>query len=123
MAKSGNWGRSFLQKQTGILETKLNECLEQQTRARGYLADIEKDGLNDPADKANAVLNQELNLRQASGCAEQIFKVSRAIIAIKKGGYGICDDCGEKISRKRLEAAPWATRCTSCQQVEESHGR
>jgi DnaK suppressor protein len=25
--------------------------------------------------------------------------------------FGICDDCGETIPRKRLEAIPWAAYC------------
>jgi DnaK suppressor protein len=30
--------------------------------------------------------------------------------------FGICDDCGETIPRKRLEAIPWAAYCLSCQE-------
>lgn len=30
-----------------------------------------------------------------------------------------CDDCGEEIPRKRLEAVPGATRCITCQGAAE----
>ena len=30
-----------------------------------------------------------------------------------------CDDCGKAIPEKRLEAAPWATRCVVCQSAAE----
>lgn len=30
-----------------------------------------------------------------------------------------CDDCGKPIPEKRLEAAPWATRCVVCQSAAE----
>lgn len=119
MAKFRGWGKGFLQKQKLVLETKLNECLEQQTRVRGYFVNIERDGFNDSADKASAVLEQELRLRQANGCAEQIFKVSHAILAIKARTYGTCDNCREHISKKRLKAIPWANFCTECQDKQE----
>ena len=122
MAKTRGWDSNFLRKQTQLLEAKLDECLEQQTRVRNYLANIEKDGLNDPADKANAVLSQELNLRQANCCAEWIFKVCHAIIAIKSNTYGTCENCGKPIPKIRLEAVPWATECTGCQQTKELRG-
>lgn len=38
-----------------------------------------------------------------------------ALAAIDDGTYGICIECGEKISRKRLESIPGAIRCVDCQ--------
>jgi DnaK suppressor protein len=31
------------------------------------------------------------------------------------GEYGICEDCGQKISAERLQFLPEATRCVACQ--------
>jgi DnaK suppressor protein len=36
-----------------------------------------------------------------------------------EGGYGICEDCGKKISAERLSFLPEATRCVSCQARQE----
>ena len=30
--------------------------------------------------------------------------------------YGVCVDCGDAISRRRLKAIPWAIRCIACQE-------
>jgi RNA polymerase-binding transcription factor len=36
-----------------------------------------------------------------------------------EGTYGVCEDCGSKISAERLEFLPDATRCVSCQARQE----
>jgi DnaK suppressor protein len=42
---------------------------------------------------------------------------------IAQGAYGICEDCGQKISAERLEALPDATRCVACQAAWENANR
>ena len=41
-------------------------------------------------------------------------EIESALVRMKKGEYGTCDHCGEKIPNARLEALPWARRCVSC---------
>lgn len=36
-----------------------------------------------------------------------------------QGTYGVCEDCGEKISAERLSFLPDATRCVRCQARQE----
>ena len=43
-------------------------------------------------------------------------EVEDAIRRIGRGTYGICHQCEEPISAKRLEAVPWAKYCVSCQE-------
>ena len=38
---------------------------------------------------------------------------------IRTGEYGHCQQCGQEINVKRLEAAPWARHCVRCQELEE----
>jgi len=35
------------------------------------------------------------------------------------GGFGLCSDCGKRISEKRLQADPAASLCLACQQLAE----
>jgi len=37
------------------------------------------------------------------------------------GGYGVCGDCGNKISEKRLLANPAASLCIDCQQMLDAN--
>ncbi|NBS41627.1 hypothetical protein EBS80_03120 [bacterium] len=43
--------------------------------------------------------------------------IRRALQKIEQGTYGICDDCGEPIPERRLEAQVGAIRCLECQQT------
>src|SRR6056297_1853273 len=46
---------------------------------------------------------------------EELLKdINEALKRIDEGIYGICIDCGKKISIDRLEALPCAIRCISC---------
>jgi RNA polymerase-binding transcription factor len=42
--------------------------------------------------------------------------VERALSKMEAGTYGICERCGQPISRERLEALPWAELCIDCKQ-------
>ena len=46
----------------------------------------------------------------------QLREVKSALAKIESGSYGLCEDCGEPISEKRLQAAPWASYCIACQE-------
>ena len=39
-----------------------------------------------------------------------------ALNRVDSEDYAVCVDCGGAISRRRLEAIPWATRCIACQE-------
>lgn len=48
--------------------------------------------------------------------------ISEALERIENHTYGLCADCGEQISEKRLAALPWAKYCISCQEdADRSH--
>ncbi len=44
-------------------------------------------------------------------------EVEAALRRIESDTYGICLECDEPISRKRLQALPWAKYCVSCQDL------
>jgi len=43
-------------------------------------------------------------------------EVEEALRRIERGTYGICHECEEPISAKRLDAVPWAKYCVTCQE-------
>lgn len=43
-------------------------------------------------------------------------EVQDALQRIDHGSYGVCYECEEPISTKRLEAVPWARYCVTCQE-------
>ncbi len=42
-------------------------------------------------------------------------QVDAALRRIERGTFGVCLECEEPISNKRLEAVPWARYCIRCQ--------
>jgi len=44
-------------------------------------------------------------------------EVEESLARVKDGTYGICAECEEPISSKRLQALPWAKFCVRCQEI------
>jgi RNA polymerase-binding transcription factor DksA len=53
--------------------------------------------------------------------AEEIAQLGDALRRLDDGSYGTCEDCGEAIDPRRLEALPATRYCTACQAVHERH--
>lgn len=49
-----------------------------------------------------------------------LAQVNAALQRIEQGTYGICDNCGQPINEKRLEAIPWASLCLKCEAEQSS---
>jgi DnaK suppressor protein len=46
-------------------------------------------------------------------------KIDRALQKIEAGEFGVCEECNEEISVKRLEARPETTLCIRCKEDQE----
>ncbi len=51
---------------------------------------------------------------------EKLERLLSALERIRKGTYGICEDCDEMISKERLRVTPLATLCIDCKRREET---
>lgn len=49
--------------------------------------------------------------------------LTEALLRIERGDFGICSDCGDEISARRLQAVPAAIACLDCAQANEVAGR
>ncbi|HEU5199910.1 MAG TPA: TraR/DksA C4-type zinc finger protein [Ktedonobacterales bacterium] len=81
---------------------------------------------NHPADEAAALHDRTGRDAVARVLVDDMQQVERALERLAAGSYGLCDDCGQPIPPKRLEARPTATLCVSCQSQRElraSRGR
>lgn len=73
----------------------------------------------DPIDSAINIANQNLELRTKDRARKLIHKIDQAIERIDDGTYGYCEETGEPIGLKRLEARPIATLCIEAQERHE----
>jgi DnaK suppressor protein len=50
---------------------------------------------------------------------EMSYLISEALDRIENQTYGLCAECEERISEKRLAALPWAKYCIGCQEAAD----
>lgn len=74
----------------------------------------------DQCDRASLESAGQLNIRIKERESRLILKIELALEKIENGTFGICEDCGEDISVKRLIARPVTTLCIQCKQNEEA---
>jgi DnaK suppressor protein len=79
----------------------------------------EKAQFADPSDRASMETDRNFLLRIRDRERKLISKIDQAIERIEDGSFGICDECGEDIENKRLEARPVATLCIHCKTLQE----
>ena len=75
--------------------------------------------IKDLADEASSTVMDRLQSSLQETEVREIKLIEEALVRIDKGEYGICLDCGEEISPKRLEYSPYAARCITCQELLE----
>jgi len=73
------------------------------------------DAHHHPAEAATDAEQREHDLREHLRLREMEARLTAQIEAVTAGTYGICVDCGEPISERRLKAVPDAVRCVPCQ--------
>ncbi|MBW1616893.1 MAG: RNA polymerase-binding protein DksA [Deltaproteobacteria bacterium] len=73
----------------------------------------------DPADRASLETDRNFELRLRDREHKLIKKIKKALERIENDTFGICEDCGEEISGKRLMARPVTTQCIECKTKEE----
>lgn len=85
------------------------------------LESLQEGGLQEPdlADRASAEMERALELRTRDRARKLIGKIDAALQRIEDGSYGYCEETGEPISLKRLEARPIATLSVEAQERHE----
>ena len=85
------------------------------------LAHLQEGGLQEPdiADRASAETDRALELRTRDRERKLIAKIDSALERIADGSYGYCEETGEPITIRRLEARPIATLSIEAQERHE----
>jgi DnaK suppressor protein len=93
--------------------------------AQGTLTTLANENPNHPdlADRASSESDRAIELRARDRQRKLIAKINAAIARIEEGTYGYCEETGEPISLKRLEARPIATLSLEAQERHERKER
>ncbi|MFP3943753.1 MAG: RNA polymerase-binding protein DksA [Alphaproteobacteria bacterium] len=89
--------------------------------ARETLNNLQSDTNNHPdlTDRASSEADRALELRTRDRQRKLISKIDAALRRIEDGTYGYCEETGEPISLKRLDARPIATLSIEAQERHE----
>ena len=69
----------------------------------------------DSGDQALVDLEREMGISLQEMRNRERQLIDDALASLDEGTYGICAECGEEISDKRLQALPFARLCVACQ--------
>jgi DnaK suppressor protein len=101
-----------------ILSAWKQELMFEVDRTVHHMQD-EAANFPDPNDRATQESEFGLELRTRDRERKLLRKIDSALIRIDDGSYGFCDETGEEIGLKRLEARPVATLCVEAQERRE----
>jgi DnaK suppressor protein len=89
------------------------------------LQHLQDDSQNHPdfADRASSETDRAIELRARDRQRKLIAKIDAALVRIDDGTYGYCEETGEPISLKRLDARPIATLSIEAQERHERRER
>jgi DnaK suppressor protein len=73
----------------------------------------------DEGDWAVVDISEDINLRRLDAHRKALHDLDESLRKIKEGTYGICEECGEEISAKRLHVMPTANLCVNCKEKKE----
>jgi DnaK suppressor protein len=93
--------------------------------SRDTLNTLQSENENHPdiADRASSETDRAIELRARDRQRKLITKIESALARIEDGSYGYCEETGDPISLKRLEARPIATLSLEAQERHERSER
>jgi DnaK suppressor protein len=93
--------------------------------AKETLQHLQDENVNHPdiADRASSETDRAIELRARDRQRKLIAKIDAALGRLDDGTYGYCEETGEPISLKRLEARPIATLSVEAQERHERRER
>ncbi|NQV87604.1 MAG: RNA polymerase-binding protein DksA [Woeseiaceae bacterium] len=101
-----------------ILKAWKNELMFEVDRTVHHMQD-EAANFPDPNDRATQESEFGLELRTRDRERKLLRKIEQALSRLDDGSYGYCDETGEEIGLKRLEARPVATLSLEAQERRE----
>src|ERR1700692_2478417 len=103
-----------------LLEVRRESLREAVTRSEEDGREAQaSDTAQDIADRASSSYQKEFLFAQSNNDRRLLQMVERALFSIGEGIYGECEQCGNTIDERRLEAVPWARHCIACQEKLE----
>jgi len=105
-----------------LLTGQLEELQGKNSHTAGNVAET-TEKFFDFTDQATQESDVGLNIHMRERDSKLVGKLKEALERVEEGSYGICEDCGQKISEERLKARPVTTMCIKCKRKQENDER
>lgn len=102
-----------------LLEEKRDDIVKRAKQTLDEDMTLDANDLPDEMDLASSEYLQSFTFRLRGREKAFLEKIAKALRKIDDGTFGECEDCGEDISIKRLEARPETTLCIRCKEEQE----
>ncbi len=99
-----------------ILENKAEEVRRSMSAQKAAQVVARLDCPSDEGDLSQQHHEEWIFLNRNTIDMKLLREISGALARLENGSYGICLECEEPISAKRLDAVPWARYCVTCQE-------
>jgi DnaK suppressor protein len=106
---------SLLKKKEAIVKEAKEEIAKYISGENRQLVDTAVD----EGDWATVDISEDINLMRLDAHRKLMLDIDESLRKIREGTYGICEECGEEISEKRLHVMPTATLCIACKENRE----
>lgn len=106
-----------ISKYRSILESRVSELTVSARRRDGIAIEQTADDI----ERRLRASERELAMSGLERDSRKLEEVRAALCRIDRGAYGICMECDEPISPKRLAAVPAAALCIRCQEAFDCH--
>ncbi|MFB3887731.1 MAG: TraR/DksA family transcriptional regulator [Thermodesulfobacteriota bacterium] len=116
---SDSYKKRILKKRDEVLKglnKELNETI-------GKAAELKASLGSDTGDMSALNLDSHLSVSFARRYSSMLRQIDQALRRVDEGSYGICEECGERIDKKRLNILPFTLYCTRCQSRIEQESR
>jgi DnaK suppressor protein len=111
--------KATLKKFKTLLTDKRDEILKKAKQTLEQDMALDTDDLPDEMDLASSEYLQSFTFRLRGREKAFLEKIQKALAKIDEGTFGVCEECSEEISVKRLEARPETTLCIRCKEDQE----
>jgi DnaK suppressor protein len=102
-----------------ILEEKRDAVVRRARETMDQDMTLDASELPDEMDLASSEYMQSFTFRLRGRERHFLQKIEKALKKLDEGEFGICEDCEEPISIKRLEARPETELCIRCKEDQE----
>jgi DnaK suppressor protein len=105
------------------LEEQRDEILVNARKTLSGEIHLDPDDFPDEIDTASSEMNLAFQGRLRERERGLLTKINEAIVRIEEGIFGECENCGEDIGAKRIQARPMAQLCIDCKSEQEQQER